>query len=86
MSTRGLGPARLRRGERKDDVRAPGLAGLGSDSMCVAVKKLDHTSMQGQAEFLQEVLVLGGCRHANVLTLIGFSAHRGVGEENPPLV
>jgi len=37
--------------------------------------------MQGHAEFLQEVQVLGACRHENVLTLIGFSADRGVTQE-----
>ena len=54
------------------------LAGL---NMLLAVKKLDVDSMQGQAEFLQEVQVLGACRHENVLPLIGFSVDRGVTEE-----
>jgi len=57
------------------------LGGLGSDSMYLAVKKLDGDSMQGQAEFMQEVQVLGACRHPNILKLIGFSADPGVTEE-----
>ena len=47
-----------------------------------AVKKLDPSSMQGQAEFLQEVQVLGGCRHENLLPLIGFSADQGMHREH----
>ena len=47
-----------------------------------AVKKLDPSSMQGQSEFLQEVQVLGGCRHENLLPLIGFSADEGVQHEH----
>ena len=58
------------------------LAGLGSDSMFVAVKRLNGDSMQGHAEFLQEVQVLGACRHPNVLALIGFSADRGSTQED----
>ena len=58
------------------------LGGLGSDSMFVAVKRLNGDSMQGHAEFLQEVQVLGACRHANVLALIGFSADRGSTQED----
>jgi len=48
----------------------------------VAVKRLNGNSMQGHAEFLQEVQVLGACRHANVLALIGFSADRGSTQED----
>ena len=58
------------------------LAGLGNDSMFVAVKRLNGDSMQGHAEFLQEVQVLGACRHLNVLALIGFSADRGSTQED----
>jgi len=58
------------------------LAGLGSDTMFVAVKRLNGDSMQGHAEFLQEVQVLGACRHPNVLALIGFSADRGSTQED----
>jgi serine/threonine protein kinase len=47
-----------------------------------AVKKLDPSSMQGQSEFLQEVQVLGGCRHENLLPLIGFSADQGMHHEH----
>jgi len=47
-----------------------------------AVKKLDRSSMQGQNEFLQEIQVLGGCRHENLLPLIGFSADQGVRHEH----
>ena len=35
--------------------------------------------MQGQREFLQELQVLGGCRHENLLPLLGFSADRAPG-------
>jgi len=47
------------------------------------VKKLDPSSMQGQTEFLQEVQVLGGCRHENLLPLprLGFSADQGMHRE-----
>ena len=58
-----------------------GLAGLSSDSRYLAVKKLDGDSMQGYAEFLQEVQVLGACRHENILPLVCFSACRGVTRE-----
>ena len=47
-----------------------------------AVKKLDPSNMQGQPEFLQEVQVLGGCRHENLLPLIGFSADQGMHREH----
>jgi len=58
------------------------LSGLGSDSTFVAVKRLNVDSMQGHAEFLQEVQVLGACRHVNVLALIGFSADRSNTKED----
>ncbi len=38
--------------------------------------------MQGQTEFLKEVQVLGGCRHENLLPLIGFSADQGMHHEH----
>jgi len=44
-----------------------------------AVKRLREGSMQGQREFLQELQVLGGCRHENLLPLLGFSADRAPG-------
>ncbi|KAJ1280322.1 hypothetical protein BS78_04G223200 [Paspalum vaginatum] len=37
----------------------------------VAIKLLNPGSMQGQSEFNQEVAVLGGVRHPNLVTLIG---------------
>ncbi|CAO2046921.1 unnamed protein product [Urochloa humidicola] len=37
----------------------------------VAIKLLNPQSMQGQSEFNQEVAVLGGVRHPNLVTLIG---------------
>mmetsp|Transcript_25360 Transcript_25360/g.60350 ORF Transcript_25360/g.60350 Transcript_25360/m.60350 type:complete len:594 (+) Transcript_25360:421-2202(+) len=49
------------------------LKGLGSVAE-MAVKRLDTDSMQGQTEFLQELQVLGACKHENLLPLIGFSA------------
>ena len=58
------------------------LGGLDSDCMFVAVKRLNGDSMQGHAEFPQEVQVLGACRHANVFALIGFSADRGSTQED----
>ena len=51
--------------------KAVGLV-AGSD-VCYAVKRLDQDSMQGLPEVLQEVQVLGGRRHPNVLPLFGFS-------------
>ena len=59
-------------------VRVPG---LGDEAAVHAVKKLDLTSMQGQTEFLQEVQVLGACRHEHLLPLLGFSADRGAGPQ-----
>ena len=40
----------------------------------LAIKKLDLESMQGKTEFLQEVQVLGACRHVNLTPLLGFAA------------
>ncbi len=59
-----------------------GGAGAVVGTSYAAVKKLDPSSMQGQTEFLQEVQVLGGCRHENLLPLIGFSADQGVQHEH----
>ena len=47
---------------------APRLRGLGAGGL--AIKKLDLASMQGQTEFLQEVQVLGACRHENLTPLL----------------
>ncbi|KAJ1476723.1 kinase-like domain-containing protein [Baffinella frigidus] len=55
--------------------KAVGLEGVGE----CAVKRLEEGSMQGQREFLQELQMLGGCRHKNVLTLLAFSADRAPG-------
>jgi serine/threonine protein kinase len=52
-----------------------GLEGVGE----CAVKRLEEGSMQGQREFLQELQMLGGCRHKNLLTLLAFSADRAPG-------
>ncbi len=54
---------------------APRLRGLGGGGL--AIKKLDLASMQGQTEFLQEVQVLGACRHENLTPLLGFAADAG---------
>jgi len=51
------------------------LRGLGGGGL--AIKKLDMASMQGQTEFLQEVQVLGACRHKNLTPLLGFAADAG---------
>ena len=48
-----------------------GGAGTVVGTAYAAVKKLDASSMQGETEFLQEVQVLGGCRHENLLPLMG---------------
>jgi len=40
----------------------------------MAVKRLDSTSMQGHGEFLQELQVLGACRHEHLLPVLGFAA------------
>ena len=54
---------------------APRLTSIASEHL--GIKRLDETSMQGQVEFLQEVQVLGGCRHENLLVMVGFSTDRG---------
>ena len=54
---------------------APRLRGLGGGGL--AIKKLDMASMQGQTAFLQEVQVLGACRHENLTPLLGFAADSG---------
>ena len=48
---------------------ASGLAGMGAGAAVshYAVKKLDVASMQGQTEFLQEVLLLGACHREHLL-------------------
>ncbi|KAG8070658.1 hypothetical protein GUJ93_ZPchr0006g42574 [Zizania palustris] len=40
----------------------------------VAVKQLDLNGLQGNAEFLVEVMVLGLLRHPNLVSLVGFCA------------
>jgi len=40
----------------------------------VAVKKLDQTGVQGEKEFLVEVLMLSLVRHPNLVSLIGYCA------------
>ena len=40
----------------------------------VAVKKLDQTGLQGEKEFLVEVLMLSLLRHPNLVSLIGYCA------------
>ena len=57
------------------------LRGMATNASHVAVKKLDSDSMQGQREFLQELQVLGACRHENVAVLLGFSADKGEEEQ-----
>ena len=52
-----------------DVFKAVSLEGVGE----CAVKRLREGSKQGQREFLQELQVLGGCRHENLLPLLGFS-------------
>ena len=59
-----------------------GGAGAVVGTLYAPVKKLDPSSMQGQTEFLQEVQVLGGCRHENLLPLIGFSTDQGMHREH----
>ena len=51
----------------------------------LAIKKLDLESMQEQTEFLQEVQVLGACRHVNLTPLLGFAADTGPALELPKL-
>lgn len=40
----------------------------------VAVKKLNHSGLQGEKEFLVEVLMLSLLRHSNLVNLIGYCA------------
>ena len=44
--------------------------------------------MQGHAEFVQELQVLGGCRHEHILPLLGFCASKGMikGQDGVSLV
>jgi len=58
--------------------RVFGGGGGGGGGEC-AVKRLEDGSMQRQLEFLGEVQVLGGCRHENLLPLLGFSVDRAPG-------
>jgi len=53
--------------------RADHIQGLGNGAP-MAVKRLDPSSMQGQGEFLQELQVLGACRHEHLLPVLGFAA------------
>mmetsp|Transcript_44323 Transcript_44323/g.139854 ORF Transcript_44323/g.139854 Transcript_44323/m.139854 type:complete len:515 (-) Transcript_44323:767-2311(-) len=53
--------------------KADQLDGLGNGAP-MAIKKLDSGSMQGHGEFLQELQVLGGCRHEHLLPVIGFAS------------
>ena len=53
--------------------RAQHIQGLGNGAP-MAIKRLDHGSMQGQGEFLQELQVLGACRHEHLLPVLGFAA------------
>ncbi|XVF13872.1 hypothetical protein REPUB_Repub09cG0006500 [Reevesia pubescens] len=47
---------------------------LESTSQVVAVKQLDKTGLQGEKEFLVEVLMLSLLRHPNLVNLIGYCA------------
>ncbi|XVF16146.1 hypothetical protein REPUB_Repub10bG0006500 [Reevesia pubescens] len=47
---------------------------LESSSQVVAVKQLDKTGLQGEKEFLVEVLMLSLLRHPNLVNLIGYCA------------
>lgn len=40
----------------------------------MAVKKLNHSGLQGDPEFLVEVLMLTLLRHPNLVTLFGYCA------------
>ncbi|KAE8717120.1 Serine/threonine-protein kinase CDG1 [Hibiscus syriacus] len=47
---------------------------LESTGQVVAVKQLDKTGLQGEKEFLVEVLMLSLLRHRNLISLIGYCA------------
>ncbi|XVF57728.1 hypothetical protein PTKIN_Ptkin07bG0005900 [Pterospermum kingtungense] len=47
---------------------------LQSTGQVVAVKQLDKTGLQGEKEFLVEVLMLSLLRHPNLVSLIGYCA------------
>ncbi|KAL4334882.1 hypothetical protein GQ457_07G000300 [Hibiscus cannabinus] len=47
---------------------------LKSTGQLVAVKQLDKTGLQGEKEFLVEVLMLSLLRHRNLVNLIGYCA------------
>jgi len=46
---------------------------MGFDQV-VAVKRLDTTGLQGEKEFLVEVLMLSLLRHSNLVNMIGYCA------------
>ncbi|KAM5582067.1 putative serine/threonine-protein kinase PBL7 [Rosa sericea] len=52
----------------------PVYKGKLSSGRVVAVKKLDQTGVQGEKEFLVEVLMLSLLRHPNLVSLIGYCA------------
>ena len=54
--------------------RIDSLESLPRAGQC-AVKRLDSEAMQGTAELLTEIQVLGTCRHECVLPLLGFCVH-----------
>tara|TARA_B110001452_G_scaffold228825_1_gene204444 strand:+ start:99 stop:944 length:846 start_codon:yes stop_codon:yes gene_type:complete len=54
--------------------RIESLESLPRAGQC-AVKRLDPEAMQGTAELLTEIQVLGTCRHECVLPLLGFCVH-----------
>ncbi|XP_019059707.1 PREDICTED: serine/threonine-protein kinase CDL1-like isoform X2 [Tarenaya hassleriana] len=47
---------------------------LQSSSQVVAIKQLDHNGLQGNREFLVEVLMLSLLHHPNLVNLIGYCA------------
>ncbi|CAN6575174.1 unnamed protein product [Malus baccata var. baccata] len=52
----------------------PVYKGKLASGQAVAVKKLDQTGLQGEKEFLVEVLMLSLLRHSNLVSLIGYCA------------
>jgi len=47
---------------------------LASTSQTAAIKQLDHNGLQGNREFLVEVLMLSLLHHPNLVNLIGYCA------------
>ena len=45
------------------------------------MEKLDPASLQGNAEFMKELQVLGDCRHRHILPVLGFFADRGSSQQ-----